>query len=321
MNTKNMGKKVLKVVTKQKAVVAILFMLVAMLFFDTNFYTAYNLLDLLKSASVMEVLAFGVTLTIICGGCDLSVGGTLCLSGILTIMWMNYMPVWAAILLSVLVGALIGFVNGFFVVVLKKEPFIITLGTGMVMKGICQELTDAHPLPCTNLNFMKIANGKILGFIPNLVVIMLVIMVILYWLLRHTAYGRNCYAVGGNYNVAVYSGINALRVKWISYVICGAAAALGGILLSSKLNSGSSIYGDNTALLVNCAAVVGGTSFAGGIGGIPQTAVGILVINMLENCMNMLGIGAYMQQILEGIVIVGIIWMDCRAAKKKREDV
>ncbi len=316
------GKRSLRALTRQKAVIAILAMLILMLFFKTNFYTSYNLLNILKDAAVNEIIAFGVTLTVIAAGCDLSVGGVMCLSGIVSIQLINGgMNMWLAILLAVLSGAAVGFINGFLVVQQKTEAFIITLGTGMLIKGINQQLTDAHPVSCTNMEFMKIANGKIGGVIPNLALYMIVIGLLVYALLRYTSYGRNLYALGGDYDVAKYSGINVISTKWIAFVLSGALAALAGVLLSSKLNTGSSIYGDDTALMVNCGVVVGGTSFAGGVGGILQSFIGLMVLQLLTNCMNMLGIAPYLQQVCQGVVIVAIIWLDCFGRKRKREDV
>ena len=309
------GAKALRFIVRQKAVVAILLMLVTMLFFDTGFYTKYN------SAAILEIMAFGVTLTIICGGIDFSVGAMMSLSGIITIILMRSMPLWCAIAISILCGALTGFVNGFLIVQHKTEPMIITLGMGMLLKGIAQQITDAHPVPAMNLKFMKLANGKVIAGVPNLIVIMLVMLVLFHCILRFTSFGRNCYAVGGDYNVAQMSGIHAKRVKWTSFVVSGMMAAFCGVLLASRLNTGSSIYGDTTALSVNCGCVVGGTSFGGGIGGIPQTFVGVLVLQMLENCMNMLGINAYVQQVCEGIIILLILWFDCYAKKKKAQAV
>ena len=231
------------------------------------------------------------------------------------------MPLWCAIAISILCGALTGFVNGFLIVQHKTEPMIITLGMGMLLKGIAQQITDAHPVPAMNLKFMKLANGKVIAGVPNLIVIMLVMLVLFHCILRFTSFGRNCYAVGGDYNVAQMSGIHAKRVKWTSFVVSGMMAAFCGVLLASRLNTGSSIYGDTTALSVNCGCVVGGTSFGGGIGGIPQTFVGVLVLQMLENCMNMLGINAYVQQVCEGIIILLILWFDCYAKKKKAQAV
>jgi len=316
------GKRTLRALTRQKAVIAIIAMLILMLFFKTNFYTSYNLLNVLKDAAVNEIIAFGVTLTVIAAGCDLSVGGVMCLSGITAIQMMNGgMSMWLAIALSILIGALVGFINGFFVVQQRTEAFIITLGMGMLLKGVCQQLTDAHPVSCTNMEFMKIANGKIGGVIPNLAVIMIVFGVLVYALLRYTSFGRNLYAIGGDYEVAKYSGINVITTKWTAFVLSGAMTAVAGVLLSSKLNTGSSIYGDDTALMVNCGVVVGGTSFAGGVGGIPESFIGLMVLQLLTNCMNMLGIAPYLQQVAQGVVIVGIIWLDCFGRKRKREDV
>ena len=316
------GKRSLRALTRQKAVIAILAMLILMLFFKTNFYTSYNLLNVLKDAAVNEIIAFGVTLTVIAAGCDLSVGGVMCLSGIVSIQLINSgMNMYLAILVAVLCGALVGFVNGFLVVQQKTEAFIITLGTGMLIKGINQQLTDAHPVSCTNMEFMKIANGKIGGVIPNLALYMIVIGLLIYALLRYTSYGRNLYALGGDYDVAKYSGINVISTKWIAFILSGALAAVAGVLLSSKLNTGSSIYGDDTALMVNCGVVVGGTSFAGGVGGVWQSFIGLMVLQLLTNCMNMLGIAPYLQQVCQGVVIVAIIWLDCFGRKRKREDV
>ena len=320
-NKTGFANKALRIVGRQKALMAILLMLLVMLFFDTRFYTSYNLLDMLNSAAILEIMAFGVTLTIICGGCDFSIGSMMSLSGIITIKMMAYMPIACAIAVAVLCGALVGFVNGFLVVQQKTEPFIITLGMGMLLKGIAQQITDAHPVPASNLSFMKIANTRAIAGIPNLIVIMVVMMILFHCVLRYTSFGRNCYAIGGDYNVASMSGIKAARIKWATFVICGMTAAFCGVLLSSKLNTGSSIYGNTTAQSVNCGCVVGGTSFAGGIGGIPQTFVGLLVIQLLENCMNMLGINAYVQQVCEGIIILLILWFDSYAQKRKAEAV
>jgi len=321
LNKTGFGAKALKFVSRQKAVIAILLMLFVMLFFDTGFYTKYNLLDMLNSAAILEIMAFGVTFAIICGGIDFSVGAIMSLSGIITIKLMGMMPLWAAIAVSVLCGAVIGFLNGYIIVQHKTEPMIITLGMGMVVKGIAQQITDAHPVPAMNLKFMKLANGKVLFGIPNLIVIMLVMFALFHYILRYTSFGRNCYAVGGDYNVAQMSGIKAKQTKWASFVISGMMAALCGVLLASRLNTGSSIYGDTTALSVNCGCVVGGTSFGGGIGGIPQTFIGLLVLQLLENCMNMLGINAYVQQVCEGVIILLILWSDCFAKKRKAEAV
>lgn len=320
MRALGLGASLIRTATRQKAFLAIVVILVGMAFSGTEFYTAYNLLDMLNSTSILLILAFGVTLTIVSGGCDLSIGGILVVSGIVAIKLLDVMPMGLAILVAVALGAVIGFVNGLLVVHQKTEPFIITLGTGLLLTGVAQQLTDAHPIPASNPDFMLIGNGDVQG-VPYLVLIMLVLLGLSYALMRFTAFGRNLYAIGGDYDVARYSGINVIRTKWMAFVISGAVAGLAGVLLSSKLNTGSAIYGESTALVVNCGVVVGGTSFAGGVGGIPQSALGLLVFGLLDNAMNMLGIASYYQVLLKGVTIVSIIWLDCFYQKRKREAV
>ncbi len=320
MSGNGVSARVYSFVMRQKAFVAIIVMLAVMLFSPRHFYTAYNLLDMLNSTSILLILSFGVTLTIIAGGCDLSIGGILVVSGILSIKLQDVMPMEFAIAAAVIFGVVVGFVNGFLSVHQKTEPFIITLGMGLLLTGVAQQLTDAHPVPAKNPAFMMIGNGDFHG-VPNLVIITVVCFALAFWLMRYTQFGRNLYAIGGDYEVARYSGIPVIRTKWIAFVISGGAAGLAGMLLSSKLNTGSSIYGDLTALVVNCGVVVGGTSFAGGIGGIPQSGLGLLVFGMLDNVMNMLAIRSYYQVLLKGLVIVAIIWLDCFAQKRRREFV
>jgi len=318
MNQTTRSSALFEILNRQKALPFILIMLIGMLFPKTSFYTPYNLLDMLNSSSILLILSFGVTLTIVAGGCDLSIGGILVVSGILSIKLQSVMPMWPAIICAIVFGIFVGFVNGFLVVHQRTEPFIITLGMGLLLTGVAQQLTDAHPVPSKNPDFMMIGNGVFHG-VPNLVIITIVCFIIFAWLMRYTQFGRNLYAIGGDYEVARYSGIDVIKTKWLAFVISGGTAALAGFLLSSKLNTGSAIYGDLTALVVNCGVVVGGTSFAGGIGGIPQSALGLLAFGMLDNVMNMLNIASYYQILLKGTVIVAIIWLDCFARKRKRE--
>ncbi|MBF4692156.1 ABC transporter permease [Fusibacter ferrireducens] len=322
MNILGYCKKILYLVNKQKAFLALILMFTAMLFFKTNFYTPFNLINLMKSGSVLLILAFGITIVLVAGGADLSIGGVMVVSGIVAIKLMNVnVPMAIAIICALLVGVVVGMINAFFSVYQKTEPFIITLGMGMLLTGIAQQLTDAHPVASLNPEFVLLSNGKLFNQIPNQVIVMFGVFVLTFFILRYTSFGRNCYAIGGDYEVAKYSGINVMRTKALAYVYSGVIAALGGIMLSSMLNSGNSTYGENTALLVNCGVVVGGTSFAGGIGGAQQSLIGLLVFAVLQNSMNMVGVDSYVQLLFQGIVTVGIIWLDSYGRKKRRETV
>ena len=324
-NTLDFGKRTVAILSKQKAVVAIAFMLIGMLFFDTNFYKLTNWINFFLDASSILVIAFGVTLAVIVKGCDLSVGSVMSLSGIVAILFINNgMNVYLAILLAILAGTFVGFVNGFLIVHQKTEAFIITLGMGMLVKGVAMYLTNANPVSTAGAagkQFQAVSQGSLIGDLPNIVLFMFIIGVFTFWLLRFTSFGRNCYALGGDYEVAEFSGINVISTKWLAFIITGTYAAIAGVLLSSRLNAGNVMYGDPIPLMVNCGVVIGGTSFAGGIGGVGRSFLGIMVIRILLNSMNALGIDRFPQQLVTGVVIVAIIALDCYAIKRKKEDV
>lgn len=312
-----------KLVGKQKAVIAIAAMLILMLFSDSNFYSVSNFKTIFVAASPNLIIAFGVTLAVICRGCDLSVGAVMSLTGIMAVQWVNSgMNIYLAILLASLVGALVGFINGFLIVHQKTEAFIITLGMGMLIKGIALHLTSGNPVPVSfgNRAFMQITNYEFLG-IDNIIWFALILGIFTYWLLRYTSFGRNLYALGGDYEVAEHSGINVIRAKWLAFTITGTFAGIAGVLFASRMNTGSAIYGDPLPLMINCAVVIGGTSFAGGVGGVVQSALGIMVMQILRNCMDLLKIDRFVQMLILGIVIVSIIALDCYAIKRKKEDV
>ena len=233
-------------------------------------------------------------------------------------------PIPIAIALVLLMGLVVGAINAFVSVYQRAEPFIITLGMGIVLTGVGQQLTNAHPVTSTIPDFANLANLQVLGPVPVLVVFMLALLAITYWMLRTTSFGRNVYAVGGDYDVAKYSGINVMRTKAATYLICRLTASLGGIMLAAQLNSASSIAGDNTPLYVVCAVVVGGTSVAGGIGGAIKSAIGLILLGLLTNAFNMLRIDSlvsYLPQALLGMIIVSILWLDSYGRKRRREAV
>lgn len=315
----------------QKAFLAIILVLIAMALFNlnpetrTNFFSEANFNNVLKSASIFLILAMGQTIVLIAGGVDLSIGGTMAFSGVAVVMLINAgVPIPVAIALTLLIGVAIGAVNAFISVYQRTEPFIITLGMGIVLTGAGQQLTNARSVASSAPDFQLIANTQVLGPVPILVFVMLAVLIVTYWVLRSTSFGRNVYAVGGDYDVAKYSGINVKRTKAATYLICGLTASLGGVMLASQLNSASSIAGDNTALYVVCAVVVGGTSVAGGVGGAIKSAIGLLLLGLLTNAFNLLRIDSlvsYLPTALLGIIIVSILWLDSYGRKRRREAI
>lgn len=315
----------------QKAFLAIILVVIAMFLFNqipatrSQFFSDANIIDLAKSSSIFLILAAGETFCLIAAGVDLSIGGMMALSGVVVLQLINGgVPIPVAIALVLVMGLVVGAINAFISVYQKAEPFIITLGMGIVLTGIGQQLTDAHPVTSTVPEFANLANFSVLGPIPVLVFVMLAVVAVVYWILRTTSFGRNVYAVGGDYDVAQYSGIDVLRTKAATYLISAVLASLGGIMLASYLNSASSIAGDSVPLYVVCAVVVGGTSVAGGIGGAVKSAIGLILLGILTNAFQMLRIDSlvsYLPVALQGIIIVAILWLDSFSRKRKREAV
>jgi len=320
-NTQTLGNRTIKILGKQKAVIAIAIMFIIMIFPDTSFYTYRNIFNLLEAVSTHAIIAFGVTLAVICKGCDLSVGSVMATAGIIAAMLINSgMNMALAITLAILSGSFVGFINGFLIVHQKSEAFIITLGMGMLMHGVALLLTNAVSVSVTDPNFQRIANDNWFG-IPNIAAFMIVLGILTFLLLRFTSFGRNIYALGGDYEVAEHSGINVVKNKWFAFVLTGTFAAIAGVLEASRMNTGMPIIGVEIPLLVNCGVVIGGTSFAGGVGGVPQSFIGIFAIFLMRNTMGALGFHPYIQQLVLGIMIVTIIALDCYAIKRKKEDV
>lgn len=311
---------------KAIAGIAILYLIAFVYNLNTNtgFFSGYSQTLILTRATVNIIVACGVTFAVMVHSIDLSIGGMLALSGVLVIKFMDVMPVWLAIICTVAIGVVVGFINGFFIVHQKLEGFIVTLGMGILLKGVALQLTDAHPISAA-LSFNELADGRQLVFglirIPNMVIIMLVTVIAFSLILRYTQFGRNIYAIGGDYAVAKYSGIPVVRQKWAAFCISAGLTAVAGIINSSHLCAGNANYGDMTAMIVNCAVVVGGTSMAGGIGGIWQSAIGVLFFAIMEFSLNMMVANSYVIMLIEGLVIVLILFIDSYDGKRRRERV
>ena len=284
------------------------------------FLTGTNQSALLLQVTILLIMGVCVTFAIISGDCDLSLGANMCLSGIVAILLQKYLPFELILPAVLLVGLLIGAVNAFIIVNQGANAFIMTLGMMFLLRGIALVLTDGQPISGNSQKFVNFGNGKLLG-INYITWLAIALFFIGWWVMRNTAFGRNCYAVGGNKSVAEYAGINVKRHKWIAFIVSAMGAALAGYCFSAELNSGSAVYGEMTALLINCGVVVGGTPFNGGRGGMVQSLIGLFLFGLLENSMNLLNISSYTQQLVRGLVIVAVIAMDLYAAKKRRLDV
>ncbi|NIZ19648.1 ribose ABC transporter permease [Entomospira culicis] len=285
----------------------VLLVMVASLLSD-NFLTINNMMNMLRQSSINAIIAFGMTLVILSGGIDLSVGSILAISSALAMSSLVAgQGGGVAMFIALVAGTLMGMSTGLLIAKAKLQPFIVTLIMMNLLRGATLVFTDGKPI---TLDFTRvdafynfIGNGK-LGIIPMPVVVMLLVFGLTYYLLYHTKLGRYIYAVGGNEQVAHLSGINVVRVKVIIYGYMGFLAALAGVILSSRLLSAQPTAGANYELDAIASVVVGGTSLAGGVGGIGSTLMGALLIGVLNNALNLLQVSSYYQMIVKALVIL-----------------
>ncbi len=282
-----------------------------------------NIVNVLRQISINACIATGMTFVIITGGIDLSVGSVLAVVGIVTAQLLTRLPqimqVGPAIALSCLggltAGGLMGSVSGFAIMRFKIPPFVATLAMMTAARGAAFLLCDGRPVWNLPLSFNVLGRGYILGdvfgpWIPVPVVIMLVVMSIAHVILTYTQIGRYVYAVGGNEEAARLSGINVGRVKLFVYSLSGITAALGGIILISRLASGQPGAGESYELYAIAATVLGGTSLSGGKGTLIGTLIGALTMGALNNGLNLAGVESYTQNVILGAVILGAVLID-----------
>lgn len=280
-----------------------------------NFLTLTNILNVFRQVSINALIAFGMTFVILTGGIDLSVGATLALSGALTagMLGAGFDPV-TAVILGLGAGAAMGAVNGVLITKTNIAPFIATLATMTIYRGLALVYTDGRPITGFNSEFFTMIGGGYLFGVPVPVIIMLVLFAALYFILRKTTFGRNVYAIGGNEEASRLSGIKTGRFKIYVYTLTGLLSALAGIILTSRLNSAQANAGTGYELDAIAAVVLGGTSLSGGRGWIVGTLVGALIIGVLNNGLNLMGVSSFYQQVVKGLVILLAVLLDRKKA-------
>jgi ribose transport system permease protein len=284
-----------------------------------TFLSGLNAENVARQISFDSLIALGETLVLIGGGIDLSVGSVLSMASALT-MALQPAGVGVACLAALIFGGLTGVVNGLLVTRAKVVPFIATLGTMTVVRGIMLTYTRQEPIPGTVEWFSDIGNGT-LGPVPIPTVILIGIVLILYVVMTRTRFGRNLYAAGGNAEASKLAGIQPDHYKFWSYVICGALAALAGILLASRLNSATIHIGLDTPLLVLTAAIMGGASLTGGRGSILGTMLGIITLAILVNGMDLLAVNSFYQTAVRAILLLIVVVLDAFYALRLKERV
>ena len=276
-----------------------------------QFLTVSNLTIIVTQVSINALLAFGVTFVIITGGIDLSLGSIVAVSGVTSAMLAHpdSYPVLIPIIMGLLAGLLMGVFNGFIITKSKIAPFIVTLGTMTIGRGLALILSDGRPVSNLSDSFNYLGSGTVLG-IPVLILIFILVFALCSIVLSKTILGRYIYAIGGNEQAARASGINIDRVKLSVYSISGLLAGLAGILLASRITTGQPNAGAGFELDAIAAVVIGGTSTAGGRGTMVGTLIGVLLIGVINNGLDLLNVTSYYQQIVMGIIIIGAVVLD-----------
>ncbi|WP_180548926.1 ABC transporter permease subunit [Staphylococcus haemolyticus] len=292
--------------------IGLILLIIVVSILNPSFLDLSNLLNLLRQISINGLIAFGMTFIILTGGIDLSVGSILALSSaFIALMITSGVDPIIALIIGVLIGFVLGAVNGLLVTKGNMAPFIATLATMTIFHGLTLVITDGNPI--TNLGdsylFQLFGKGYFIG-IPVPAVTMIIVFVILLILLQKTTFGRHTYAIGGNEVAAKISGIKVNKIKILIYGISGLMSALAGGILTSRLNSAQPTAGTSYELDAIAAVVLGGTSLTGGKGRIVGTLIGVLIIGVLNNGLNLLGVSSFYQQVVKGVVILIAVLID-----------
>ena len=282
------------------------------------FPTSKNLFNVLRQNSTNLYLACGMLMVIILGGIDLSVGSIIALSGCVAAGCVSRynLPIAVAIVAGILIGVIVGMFNGLVICKTTIPPFIVTLATMNIAKGLAYVYTGGSPVRVVTKEWQFIGAGYV-GPFPTPVVILLFVLIITAIVMNKTKLGRHIYAVGGNPMAAYFSGINTAKVKFIVHTYSGLMAGLAGVVLASRMYSGQPTAGDGAEMDAIAAVVVGGTSMAGGSGKIGGMIIGGLIIGVLNNGLNLLNVNSFWQYVVKGIVILLAVMLDFLRNKKK----
>lgn len=301
-----------RLLSRYGMVIAFALLMAALSFLSSSFLTVSNLLNIARQVSINAIIAAGMTFAILTGGIDLSVGSVLALSGaIIAGVLAAGRPVLVGIAAGLAVGALLGLVNGLVIAKGRVQPFIATLAMLTIARGATLVYTDGRPITGLPDAFVYLGAGEI-GRVPVPVILMVAVFVISYIILSQTVLGRYVYAIGGNEEAARLSGVNVPFYKALVYIISGTLAAVSAVILTARLNSAQPTAGAAFELDAIAAVVLGGTTLAGGEGGLGGTLLGAFIIGVLNNGLNLLDVSSFYQQVVKGMVILLAVLLDRR---------
>lgn len=294
---------------------------VAMSFLSPHFATSDNFINILRSSSVNIILACGMTCVIILGGIDISVGAIMAFSGVLCavlIQW-SHMPIPFAVLMGVLAGLVVGLFNAYMISHTTIPPFIVTLATMNIARGIAYVITNGQPIQIVSNSFNFIGSGYLFGVLPMPVLYFAIILAITFIILNKTKLGRYIYATGGNIEAARFAGIKTKKVIFFVYSFCGLLAGIAGVVLASRMYSGQPTSGNGAEMDAIAAVVLGGTSMLGGVGKIGGTLIGAFIMGIINNMLDLLNVNSFWQYIVKGVIILLAVYIDFIRKKKEKD--
>lgn len=279
-------------------------------YFSPEFRTTDNFITILRQASLLLILSTGLTAVLITGGMDLSVGQTAAFVGCVCAQLLKQgVPFIAIFPIGLALGALVGLLNGFLVAIVKLPSFVATYATNWVLKGVSIIVMAGAVIFGLPSGFTWFGVGYV-GPIPVIIIVAALVVVIAYFILQRTTWGRDVYAYGSNSEAALYSAMNVNRTVFSAFMFCSMTAAIGGLLMSARLNAAEAAMGDAFGLQTVAAVVVGGTSMLGGEGGVAGTVVGALFLTAIVNIMNLYGIPSTAQPMVVGVAIITMVLID-----------
>lgn len=298
-----------------------LILLVVIISFSTpKFLTDSNLLNLLKSNSVNAIISCGMLLAILMGEIDISVGSTVGLTGVIGAYLITNagLPVPVTVILCLGVGALVGVVNGVAISYLSVPAFVATLATQSIGRGLTEIISGGVTIRVRNDAYTALGNASV-GGVSIIIIYAAVVIIFTWFLLNRTRFGYYIYALGGNKMAAQYSGVNVKKYNMLPYVLIGLFCGLGGIIWSARLGSAAATLGSGFEMDAIAAVVIGGTSMSGGVGTVGGTFIGILIIGVITNGLNLMGINSFWQDVFKGIIILAAVIIDVIRKSKSKE--
>jgi ribose transport system permease protein len=305
-----------QVLADLKLLLILVVLIVVLSVSDRNFLSLGTLVSLFDHVAINGIMAAGMTILLISGSFDLSVGSVMAFTGIVIVLTQRF-GIAASVSLGLVAGTAVGALNGLLSVKGRINAFIVTLGSMIIFRGLGLAVTNSHPIKGTIPEFAAFGQTSFLG-IPLPVFYLLIVYAAVWYVLRYTKFGRNDFAIGGNALSARLAGIRVDLHTMLYFAACSFTAALAGVVLTSRVNTASAVFGDQTPMLVIAAAVLGGTSLFGGKGTVIGTIQGVLILGLIERAMVVFNVDTNYQILLRGLIIIAVVVTDTLTARRRQ---